>query len=139
VGSVEGIADRAAERVRQLVTTAFYLIDLAPVPGSGIVADQVGRLINDALSDEIAAMASSAAAEAASRATWAGASASVGNASSGTRDSLVDSLRPWIDRIDVSHSALLAQKGGDVELYLESLTGNYDSIVKEARDEAGDV
>jgi hypothetical protein len=139
VGSVEGIADRAAERVRQLVTTAFYLIDLAPVPGSGIVADQVGRLINDALSEEIAAMAGSAAAESASRATWAGASASIGNASSGTRDSLVDSLRPWIDRIDVSHSALLAQKGGDVELYLESLTGNYDSIVKEARDEAGDA
>lgn len=85
------------------------------------------------------AEASSAAAEAAPRATCAGASASIGNASSGTRDSLVDSLRPWIDRIDVSHSALLAQEGGDVELYLESLTGNYDSIVKEARDEAGDV
>lgn len=161
VGSVEGIAGRAAERAGQLVDIAFGVIDLVPIPGSGIAAGQMSKVARDALGDYFAEMAENAvkkaggvvsdrivaeirqsvgdaAAESALQGTWMGEFGGIANGEPGTRESLKDALRPWVDLLDTSQSSILREKDGDVELYLEVLTSNYDGDGKEAEGEAAD-
>ncbi|WP_454050729.1 hypothetical protein [Cellulomonas sp. Marseille-Q8402] len=158
VGSVEGITDRAAERVSDLVGDACTLIDLVPVPGSGKAADwlaeQGGKALGETFArwaadtavDQTTSTARSNSAEAIERWLAEGATARAlhetwqgggeGSHVPGTRESLEKFLADWIVVFRDAEGGPVTELTRHVDESPESLTADYAALWELARTQA---
>lgn len=155
-GSVEGTVARAGEQVAQIVDRAFSIISLVPIPGAGKasakiadaangivvdkaaqwVADRAIGTISDAakerVQEAIRSVAMDGAGDRARGSTWAASTEGAQGVEPGTRDSLTTTLREWVDMLDMSESFVLIRQMGNIDHYLDSITGDYNGIYERA-------